>query len=273
MSLYTKLTFLVCSLTLLACSPKTIGELGERPEKLERVKTGELLEAMDRLSAYRPGTFYTKINTNYQDTTTQVSFKTSLRIVKDSAIGALIKYAAIPIANAIITLDSVLIVNKRSKCYTKESFAYLKEKFDISFDYKNIEELLYGMPLAYDSEQKYFQIHDPFHYIISTHKKRNIRKSDRKEKFHDDIIFKYFLRDDLLAVERMEVDSKEDTTHIVIDYLTHQLVDSILMPEDVVIQIRTPRNLIRISMNYSKVELNVPQDLFFVIPESYEECE
>ena len=62
-------------------------------EKLPRKKTVELMEVMDSLSHRKPDFFYTKISTNFSDTTRNINFKTSIRMVKDSAINTLITYA------------------------------------------------------------------------------------------------------------------------------------------------------------------------------------
>jgi len=90
-------------------------------EKLPRKKTVELMEVMDSLSHRKPDFFYTKISTNFSDTTRNINFKTSIRMVKDSAINTLITYAKIPIVNSIITQDTVKIVNKKDKCYIMQS--------------------------------------------------------------------------------------------------------------------------------------------------------
>lgn len=256
-------------LLLFSCSKKIIAE---NQEKVERKKTPELLAVLDSLSMKKPHTFYTKIATKYRDTTQDVSFKTSIRMVKDSAINALITFATLPIYNSILTPDSLTIVNKRSKCFTKTKLSYIKENFGIDFDYKNVEELILGLPLDYDTNQKYFQIHDPYNYIISSHRKREIRRSDKKEKLHDDIIIKYFLSNDLKNLKKMELESKADTARIEVNFLTWETHEGFSIPSEVFIKIYTAKNVIEINLTYDKIQINVPQQFFLVIPEEYEEC-
>jgi hypothetical protein len=256
--------------TLFSCSKKIVGE---NLVKVERKKTSDLLDALDSISLNKPTYFYSKISTRYTDTSQNVSFKTSIRLVKDSAINALITFASIPIVNSILTPDSLTILNKKSKCFTKTKLNYIKENFGIAFDYKNVEEIILGLPLAYDVEQKYFQIHDPYNYIISSHRKREIKKSDKKEKLQDDIFIKYYINQDLKSLSKIEVESIADTAKIEVNFIERQEVSSYLVPDEVFIKIYTPRNVIEIDMEYEKVEINVPQTLFLVIPEGYEECE
>lgn len=262
------------TLLLLASCAKKLTEVEK--EKLPRKKTQELLEVMDSLSHRKPGFFYTKISTDFADTNRSISFKTSIRMVKDSAINTLITYAKIPVVNSIITTDTVTIVNKRDKCYIIQSLSYIKENFGIDFNYRNLEELILGLPLDYDTTQKYFQINDPFNYTISSHKKRDIKKLerlDRHEPEKEDIIIKYYLSDDAHGLKGMYIESPTDSTTIKVDYLTREMVQNYNIPKLVNIVITSPRNQMRIAMDYDKAEIDQPQPLFLVIPEGYEKCE
>jgi hypothetical protein len=195
-------------------------------------------------------------------------------MVKDSAINTLITYATLPIINSIITKDTVKVVNKKDKCYIIQSLDYIKENFGVEFNYKNLEELILGMPLDYDTTQKYFQIHDPYNYTISTHKKRELKRLDKNDKVieNEDMIVKYLLSDDLKSLKGMFIESPTDSTSIQVDYLTREMAQKHNIPKDVFIKIISPRNEMRIEMRYDKVEIDNAQQLFLVIPESYEKC-
>lgn len=269
MSQYIKVLLIGSSLLIFSCAKKIIGE---NLVRVDRKKTSELMNVLDSLALRKPNTFYSKISTKYKDTTLNISFKTSVKMVKDSAISALITYAAIPIYNSVVTPDTLTIVNKRGRCYVKSKLSYIKETFGVSFDYKNIEEILLGMPLGYDINQKYFQIHDPYNYIISSHRKREIKRSDKKEKMQDDVIIKYYLNNDLTYLKKIEVESKSDTTKIQVNYLSRSVINNYSMPEEVYIEVFTPRNAIFVNMNYEKIEINEPQQILITIPEKYELC-
>jgi hypothetical protein len=266
----TRLLFTAGIILLGACAKQMTDT--ER-ERLPRKKTRELVDLMDSLSHKKPLFFYTKIATEFSDTNTNINFKTSVRMVKDSAVYALITYAAIPIVNAMITEDSVTVVNKRDKCVILQSLSYIKDNFGVDFNFRNIEELILGMPLGYDTTQKYFQIHDPFNYTISSHKKRDIKRLDRQDKnLKDEIIIKYFLSDSLTSLRGLFIESPSDSTSIRVDYLSRELVQKYNVPKEVYIVITSPRNQMRINLTYNKVEIDDPQPLHLVIPEGYGTC-
>lgn len=270
----------LCGLIVLsACSKKVIDEViaplpVEKDDKLPRKRTQQLLRTIDSLSRNQPTFFYAKIKTDFTDTNRSVSFKTSVRMVNDSATNVLITYATIPIVNATITTDSIVLVNKRDKCYMKQSLGYIKESFGIEFDYNHLEELIMGYPLGYDTSQRYFKINDPFDYTISSHKKRELKRLDRQplKESRENIVVKYILNDSLNALRGMIIESPDDSTTIVVNYLERITIGRYVLPKNVSLKISSPRNTIQMLLDYEKIEVNNPQPLYLVIPEEYEKC-
>ncbi len=273
--------------TLGSCARRPVAD---KPIKLEKRKTSELIHVMDSLSGVRPNSFYTKIKCHFSDTNRRISFKTSIRAVRDSVINPIITYAGIPIVNSLIRRDSLFISNRKDKCAIRTTMNYMKESFGVDFDFRNIEELLLGLPVAYDTTQKYFQINDPYNYIISSHRKRVIRKENKnkhdkdnnlilrkdrngnEEDDGDNVMIRYFIHPSLKSISRLVIDSPEDTTHISVDYIDRDTVDTYLLPKEVIIDIVTARNHIVLTMDYDKTEINTPQEIYFVIPEEYGNC-
>ena len=274
---FLNLFFIVCFFFgLLACKAPALIVEEQQFEKLPKIKDKELLERIDSLSHKEPQTFYSKLNATYKDLSkpddqSEISLKTSIKIVSDSAVSAIITYAKIPVVTALVTQDTLSVVNKRDRCYTVASLAYLKELFGVDFSYENIEEILYGKPLDYQLSQKYFVDNDPFHYSVSTHKKRDRKKPDRKQK--DDLMIQYQLTDDAKALKQTRIWSLEDATEVSVIYLERQQLNGFDLPVKVQIHIKTPNKALTLTLTYDRVEVNEPQELIIVIPDSYEKCD
>jgi hypothetical protein len=266
--LFKRLALYVLGIFFLAACNKHIAETDQ--EKLPRRKLQDLVFTLDSISDFKPNLFYTKISTKFSDTNREISFKTSIRMVQDSAINAMITYASLPIVNSMITKDSVVIVNKKDKCYIRQSLDYIKENFAVDFSFTNIEELILGLPVDFDSAQKYFMVHDPYNYVISSHKKREMRRNERLAK--DDLIIQYVLTDDAKGLKGMYIESPSDSASIKVDYIAREIVGGFDLPKEVYIQIKSPRNNMRIFMDYEKTEVNERRELILIIPENYEEC-
>lgn len=257
---------LLVAVLLVSCKTRVPVEL----EKLPKIKDDELETALKQISDFEFNTFYAKIATDYKDSSRKVSFKTSLRMVRDSALNAMITYAAIPIVNSLVTPDSVFISNKREKCYIEESMAYFKQSFGVSFSHMNLEELLLGKPVGYNPEEKYHRVKDPYRYVLTTHKEREIRKLERKGE--KDLILSYWISNDLKTLRGIRIESLEDTTMIDIDYFERQWIDSLSVPSKAKVRIITPRQEIVIDMDYNKARLNEEETIHYVVPDKYEKC-
>lgn len=263
-------------LGLTACKTQELVTEQSAIDKLPKIKDKELIDRIDSLSHIEPKTFYSKLSLSYRDLSkpteeSEISLKTSIKIVSDSAVSAIITYARIPVVTALVTQDTLSVVNKRDRCYTVASLDYLKDLFGVDFSYENIEEIIYGKPLDYQITQKYFVDNDPFQYSISTHKKHDRKKPDRKQR--DDLMIQYHLTDDAKAIEQTRIWSVEESTEVSVVYLERQQLNGFDLPLRVEINIRTPKKSLLLTLVYDRIEVNEPQELIIVIPESYEKCD
>ncbi len=264
---FTKYSIWILSILILtSCGTKVVGD----GVKLDRVKDTDITSVLDSLSSMEYSYFYSKLSTKYQDSSQNVSFKTSIRITRDSAVNALVTFARFPVVNAIVTKDSVQVTDKQKKCYSAESLSFLKESFGFDFSYSNVEEILVGMPVGYNRSEKYFRVDDPFNYTVSSHSKRDIKKNERKD--GREIITYYTLTDDLKQLKQIVIESPLDSTLIKLDYKSYEVVDTYVMPYEVNVSIESPRKSISIELEYKKTRLNEAEPIYFTIPEGYEQC-
>lgn len=252
-------------LTLASCGNRHVDG-----DKLPRAKDEALISVLDSLSSQEFISFYSKLSTHYEDTSRSVSFKTSLKIVRDSALWVSVKYSAIPVLSAVVTSDSLKISNKREKCYILQSQRYFKQKFGVDFSHTDLENIMMGYPVAFDKTAEYHRVKDPYGYWISSHKKKDairLDESDEKE-----VIFYYKLSDDLRNLDAVRIESPSDSTMVYLEYKTRQLVGDYLVPQMVSVTINTPNQELKLELEYKKARINKTEEIYFVIPESYGAC-
>lgn len=235
---------------------------------LPKVKTARLVEHLDSLAGEDWTHFYAKTTTKYSSSTTKVSFKTTLKMTKDSAMNATITFAAIPIIHVLLNPDSLKVVNKKDKCYILESVDFLKKQFDFPFGYSQVEELLLGRPLAWNKEDRFHQVENSEYYILTTTKKRY----EDKRKEEGSIEVNYMLRPDNKDIERIIINSPKDSTSILMRYSDKFTDNKHSFHQGVEVGIYTPRDTISVELKYQKAEFESAKEMFFVIPESYERC-
>jgi hypothetical protein len=105
-------------------------------------------------------TFNAKIKVEYQDSKGKQPDVTAIvRILKDSAIWISLtaSFLNIEIYRALITKDSVILMNKQDREVQYRSLDYLQEVTEIPFDYYTLQDLLIGNPVFIDSNIVYYK--------------------------------------------------------------------------------------------------------------------
>lgn len=244
------------------------------PEELEDSEQGtvareELVNTLDSLSKTSFESYYSKISTSYKDSSRNVSFKTSTWMIADSAANFLITYARFPVISALVTSDSVTVVNRREKCYTYASLDLLSEQFGTELTLENLQDILLGIPTNFDGEKTYYQMDDNG-LTLCTHGKKDIEQV--KLEGSDELITYYTLNNELSNLEQMTLVSFKDSTEINLVYNQRVVVNGFNSPQLVTVRITTPKQDITVELEYNKIRANEPEEIQFVIPDSYDEC-
>jgi hypothetical protein len=86
-------------------------------------------------------------------------------------------------------------------------------------------------------------------------------------------MIQYHLTADAKAIQQTRIWSVEESTEVSVVYLERQQLNGFDLPLKVEINIRTPKKSLLLTLLYDRVEVNEPQELIIVIPESYEKCD
>lgn len=237
-----------------------------KPERLPKLKQKDFILKLDSIKSIAPLYMYSKLKINYKDTERNVSFKTTLKSVKDSAVSVLITFARIPVFGALIDTSHLTILNKKDNCYTKGLINELSKTSGINFKYENIEELIFGHPIGYESDQKYHMLNDHFHYILSNHRKGQGRK--KKE-----IVYSYSLHRDQNHLASTSIWVPADSVQIEAVYSEWQFSGNKYLPKKIELNIQSPKVSAQIRIEYTKLDTTTPESLFLIIPEKYEKCD
>ena len=261
------MVFLTC--LLFSCA-KQWSESQENPLKLPRLKEKLFTSKMDSLHALRPAYFYSKIKVSYIDDERSVSFKTSVNVVLDSAVSAILSYAAIPVFTAYLNTKEITVANKKDKCYTNKQVSDYSELWGVELSFDNIQEMIFGLPIGYIPEGKYHVINDPYEYVLSSHKKREQKKSEKHHR--SNIIYTYKLNANADRLVSTHINSPADSFKIDIQYKEWQEKEQINFPKEMLISLQGAKSSSQIKMVFNKLKINDPRRLFMIIPESYEAC-
>lgn len=212
---------------------------------------------LDSIQKNTPYFLSSKIDTRYTDNKQNISFKTSLRMSKDTSIWALFTYAGVPLITNYITKDSIQISNKKEKCYIKDSRNFIARNFKIDLSLADLQNVFLGRPLKYNKLLNYT--------LHSTNKELIISNIENKRYF-----LTYFI--DKVSKRINSIEYTDQEIKLKISYLDYWIQNQYSIPQNIKIEINASNNNITVDLNVEKIEINQPKEMVVVIPESYEKC-
>lgn len=197
------------------------------------------------------------------------SFTANLRMRVDSAIWLSISPAlGIEVARVLITRDSLRFLNRLTSSYFEGDYDYLNKLLQIEANFDMIQSILLGNAYLHYSVENYISDRDGDGLILSTLKKRRIRREtelDLPQVLTQEIWFSPVYQ----KVIRMELQDYRPVRKFSVNYLSFVSEENLMLPEKLSIQAQAEKQ-VRIDMEYSKFSVSKPLNLPFSIPRGYE---
>ncbi len=222
-------------------------------------------------------TIAAKASVSLTDTTDKkTSFKTHLRIQKDSAIWmSITPLLGIEAARVLITKDSVKVMNRTKSEYFLGDFDYINKLFGTDLDYQMLEALLIANSLDFEMNDKIRSSVDRKgdRYYLSTEKKRKVRKEIKKEKekikeesqtlWLDPLTFK---------IHELLLSSLHSEKTLRGTYSNFKELEEQLVPYQMNFLLKSQKTL-KIDVNYTKFTTGKALTFSFKIPSKYVQIE
>lgn len=199
-----------------------------------------------------------KAKLDYQSDDFSISATALIRMKKDSAIWVVGKKFGIEGIRALITPDSVYILNRLNKTYQIEGISFLQKQFSLPLDFYDLQNILLGNAvLLPEPSQLHSQI-DSSRYLLQLKDEKGAVKSYTFDGKH------FYLLE-------MIIKEREKRRHAYLAFEDHQaLNDNHYFSYFRALQFRSPETgNISIDLKFTKVEFNRPKRLSFEIPAHY----
>jgi len=202
----------------------------------------------------------TKTKIQFRDQERNVSTSANIRIKKDSIIWmSLTPFLGIEVARALITTDSLVLMNRLNKEYMVYNFDTLSEKFQFDINYHLIQSLILGnMPLEYEERN---QIVSSKHFYII------------KQQSGPYSIDNYISRE-LMKLQKVEVSEEPKKNRMVMEFKDHKEVEVFTIPFSSLISVDyedgTEVKNTELNIRHSQAELASVLQFPFEIPSRYE---
>lgn len=251
-----KLLIICCALLIVSCKAKKQLTVAHRP-----AEAGHVNSSMNKLNAIRQsqvnfttfsGRAKTKlsINGNSNDVTLNIRIQKGQKIwVSVTAI------AGIEVARALITPDSLLVINKLQGLYVRKPFSYVYTFTSRQINYNSVEALFVGnaIPQLLNEDSK-----------LQADSGRVVLSGNLQE-----LVYKLVVGADMKA-SHTELANDAEGQSLLVDNSAFIQAENRVLPSQINMTSQVNAKKIQLNIHYIKADFDLPLEYPFSIPSRYE---
>ncbi|MDB5142988.1 MAG: hypothetical protein JWQ66_1701 [Mucilaginibacter sp.] len=252
-----KLLILCCALAIMGCkarkqaivATKSAGE----PAVVKPVISSKLIAIQKNQTNFT--TFSGKAKTKLDINGSSNDVTLNIRIQKGQKIWVSITaIAGIEVARALITPDSLLVINKLQGLYLKKPFSYIYTYTSRQVDYSSLEALLVGnaIPQLLNDDTR-----------MQADSGRTILSGNLQE-----LAYKLILGPDMKASHTELADQAEGQS-LMVDNTTFIQAENRVLPSQIDMTSVAKSKKVQVNLHYIKADFDLPLQYPFSIPSSY----
>tara|TARA_A100001011_G_scaffold396407_1_gene494177 strand:+ start:2195 stop:2986 length:792 start_codon:yes stop_codon:yes gene_type:complete len=245
---------LICVILLYAACKSPLLPSSRTP--IKNIETNELTKSISKKQLEYKN-FRSRVKTTYDDGKRKQQIIINLRMEKSKSIW-MSANMIVPIAKLLVTPGKVSFYEKFQKTFFEGDVSFINRQFNTSFEFKDLQNLLMGLPLTDITRGKWETISHPKYYILTPNSKK---LRFRPTFFFDPNNF-------LLLEQRFMVPGTQQ--NLTIKYLNHQKLEGEYVPGEVQISLFDGKNLKRINLEYTRADFPDRMSIPFEIPSGYE---
>ena len=268
--------------------------IGKNNNVLTPRSAGELLG--DLMATAGTGTRYysAKADISFRTSTDTKSFKAHVRVVRDSAAWLSITPAlGIEVARAMLTTDSMFLIDKIHDTYWKGDTGEAHRHFGIRPTLALLQDALQGSPIGLDPSEKYRTDQEDGQYVLTSKERRRfvraaedlspgdtlandkdmrekkLERTLRKAEKREAMVYKYWIDPDSMRVNRVLITDLAHDQQADVRYTERTTVAGLSVPAHIVLSLSSPGHTASGTLQLDRIQLNGPLNLPFRIPEKF----
>ena len=249
-----KLLILCCALAMLSCKAKK--QLAVSPKPTEKIDP-----AISKLNAIRSGqtnfnTFSGRARTKLDINGSSNDVTLNIRIQKGQKIWVSVTaIAGIEVARALITPDSLLVINKLQGLYVRKPFSYIYSFTSKQVDYSSLEAILVGnaIPQLLNEDTK-----------MQADNGRTILSGKLQE-----LVYKLIIDADMKA-SHTELANQSEGQSLIVDNSVLMLAENRVVPSQINMSSMAASKKVQVNLHYIKADFDLPLEYPFSIPSRYD---
>ncbi len=232
--------------------------------KKKLAKSGPALEVVELINTVKQkelnfDTFSSKVDFSFQSKNNKnLKLKATLRMKNDSLIWVSITpLLGIEVARALITPDTVKVINRINKEYFIGGFSYFNELLDMDLDFEILQAILIGNSIPYTvSHETMLKIEEGLYHLS------NLKRKENEE-------IDYWISSENSKNHKFTYSDKTAKRFLIGEYADFTNIDGQLIPEKLNFELQDA-NTTAVEIRYSRVSLDKFLNFSFNISSKYE---
>ncbi len=218
--------------------------------------------------------FSAKFSATYTVDQKKTTVSGNLRIAYDSIIWIAITPAlGIEAVRFMLTPDSIKYLNRLDNTFLAQDFSYMNQLLNKTLDYDMAQSFLLGNDFSLYESNTFKASVENQEYKLITENRRKIRRNVRRSQ--DDIsipIQSIWLDPETFKISKVLLkEAERDNRKFVATYQDFEDVEGKMIPSNLDFKVETVDKKVRISIQFTKMQIDPDLTFPFRIPESYKE--
>ena len=211
-----------------------------------------------------------RINCQYSGNNTRVSFNVALKAQRDKAILVSISKFSIPVGSAILTPDSVKIVDNINRNYILDDYTHLSKMLSVELNFEIIQTILSNNAFLHQNDARDFRnfetmIEDGLYLLVEKENRRRFRRFDEDTS----VLPKMFFDPTTFTLKRLIVDDKTNSSKMELMFADFEKIEDKNYPSSIDMSFTSPRDKVSLKLKMSGFSNEVINSFTFNIPERY----
>ena len=196
------------------------------------------------------------MSTSVESPDENVSGSMMVRMKRDSVLWVAVKKFGIEAVRLLVEQDQYTILYWLESAYESGNISQINDIISVTANFEDIQQLMFGNIILPENNQVDFR-KDSIYYVVHTKV--------------DDIILEYFVNGYNLQLEKMKITDKMNRTAVAqyTDYRQIAGFGEVSYERTFILPFSNVSNA-TIHMKFSEIEIDVPKEIKFSIPKSYE---
>jgi len=205
-------------------SSKNTGDA--RARRVGNKKVSYIVQEVKKREELAPKSLSFKASTEVKTGEKNTSFKTSVRMVKDSVIWMSITAYSYEVARIIATPDSLKYVSRTEKKYYMGNYDFINQKLGVKFGFEDIQSLLLARSFGLDEPESITRRNTKKNYVLSSLNQQKIKRIQKGKNvtIEDDIevLYTNWINPENFQVEKVSLLDVSSQNSASIQYLTFE---------------------------------------------------